>query len=304
MPVLITILFFLVVLGGTLGIANRRFRRSHALVKRLAERKGAAPVVPVQAGRRWSNLLAGLGSRFASRQQPGKLQRDFVRAGIRGPRAETLFHGSKVLSAAFGLTLVTAIMLFRKAETATLIMGAVAGAVAGMMLPGEYIRRRIRKRRKHLEKGLPNALDLLTICVEAGLGLDQAIVQVSRELDTAHPEISEEFAMVGFETRAGKRRADALRSLAERTGVLEIKKMTAVLLQADRFGTSVAQSLRVHSDHLRIQARQVAEEKAAKLGVKMVFPIFFFILPSLFVLTVGPVVVKIFRELLPMMNSM
>lgn len=303
MPGLVVILF-LVVFGTTAWIANRRFSRSNALVKRLTQREPSNSTAKGKPGQRWSNVLAGLGSRFASKREPGKLQRDFIRAGIRGPRAEVLFHGSKVLCSAGLLALVVAIMIFRKAETATLIMGAMAGGGAGFMLPGEYVRRRIRKRRKAIEKALPNALDLLTICVEAGLGLDQAIVQVSRELDTAHPEISEEFAMVGFETRAGKRRADALRSLADRTGVLEIKKMTAVLLQADRFGTSVATSLRVHSDHLRIQARQVAEEKAAKLGVKLVFPIFFFILPSLFVLTVGPVVVKIFRELLPMMNSL
>ena len=303
MALVLTVVLFVLVFGATIWFANRRFSRSNALVKRLTERKPTAGGSKA-GGQLWSNVLAGLGRRFASDRQPGKLQRDFIRAGIRAPRAELYFHGAKVLSALGCLALVTAIMLFRKAEMATLIMGVIAGAGAGLMLPGEYLRRRIRRRRKKMEKALPNALDLLTICVEAGLGLDQAIVQVARELDIAHPEISEEFAMVGFETRAGKRRADALRSLAERTGVLEIKKMTAVLLQADRFGTSVAQSLRVHSDHLRVQARQVAEEKAAKLGVKLVFPIFFFILPSLFVLTVGPVVVKIFRDLLPMMNSL
>jgi tight adherence protein C len=210
----------------------------------------------------------------------------------------------RVIAAVAGLAVVTAVMITREVESATAIMGALGGAGGGFMLPGELLKRRVRSRRKKIAKALPNALDLLTIAVEAGLGLDQAIVHVSVELNRPHPEISEEFSMVNLETRAGKRRADALRSMAERTGVLEVKKLSAVLIQADRFGTSIAQSLRAHSEHLRVQARQTAEEKAAKLGVKLVFPIFFFILPSLFVITVGPVVVRIFQELLPMMNSM
>jgi tight adherence protein C len=159
------------------------------------------------------------------------------------------------------------------------------------------------KRQKEISRGLPNSLDLLVVCVESGLGLDQAIAQVSKELEHAHPEISEEFGFVNLELKAGKRRVEALRNLAERTGVDDLKKLVAVLIQADRFGTGVAQSLRAHADFMRVQARQTAEEKAAKLGVKLIFPIFFCILPSLFVVTVGPVAVKIVRELLPMMNN-
>ena len=139
---------------------------------------------------------------------------------------------------------------------------------------------------------LANALDLMVVCVESGLGLDQAILQVAKELEHAHPEITEELAIVNLELKAGKRRAEALRNLADRTAVEDLKKLVAVLIQADRFGTGVAQSLRAHSDYMRVQARQIAEEKAAKLGVKLVFPIFFCILPSLFVVTVGPVVVQ------------
>jgi tight adherence protein C len=163
---------------------------------------------------------------------------------------------------------------------------------------------RSRRRQKQLRRGLPNALDLLVVCVESGLGLDQAIVQVAKELEHGHPEISEEFALVNLELKAGKRRVEALRNLADRTAVADLKKLVAVLIQADRFGTGVAQSLRAHADYMRVQARQQAEEKAAKLGVKLVFPIFFCILPSLFVVTVGPVVMRIMRELIPMMNNM
>ncbi len=166
------------------------------------------------------------------------------------------------------------------------------------------MRRAAAGRQKRIRRGLPNALDLMVVCVESGLGLDQAIVHVAKELQFAHPEISGEFGLMNLEMKAGARRAEALRNLADRTGVDEVKKLVAVLVQADRFGTSVAQSLRGHSEYMRVQTRQQAEEKAAKLGVKLVFPIFFCILPSLFVVTVGPVLVKIVRELIPMMVNM
>ena len=183
--------------------------------------------------------------------------------------------------------------------------GAVLGAIAvGFFGPNEYVRMVAKRRQKEISRGLANALDLMVVCVESGLGLDQAIMQVAKELQHAHPDISEEFALVNLELKAGKRRVDALRNLAERTASEDLKKLVAVLIQADRFGTGVAQSLRAHADYMRVQARQIAEEKAAKLGVKLVFPIFFCILPSLFVVTVGPVVIKIMRELIPMMNNM
>jgi len=182
-----------------------------------------------------------------------------------------------------------------------LIAGSCA---AGFFAPNEYVRRRARRRQRQIRRGLPNALDLLVVCVESGLGLDQAIVQTAKELEHAHPEISEELALVNFELRAGKRRVEALRNLAERTDVEELRKLTAVLIQADRFGTSISQTLRSHSDFMRVQARQLAEEKAAKLGVKLVFPIFFCILPSLFVVTVGPIMVRVVRELMPVINQM
>ena len=184
------------------------------------------------------------------------------------------------------------------------ILFLVASFAVGFFGPNEYVRHAARKRQKQILRGLPNALDLMVVCVESGLGLDQAILQVAKELQSAHPEISEEFSLMNLEMKAGKRRAEALRNLADRTGVEEVKKLVAVLVQADRFGTSVAQSLRGHSEYMRVQTRQQAEEKAAKLGVKLVFPIFFCILPSLFVVTVGPVIVRIVRELIPMMVNM
>ncbi len=202
------------------------------------------------------------------------------------------------------LPLLTALVVTPQSYDPSNKFAAILVAAAiGFFGPNEYVRRMASKRQKEISRGLPNALDLLVVCVESGLGLDQAILQVSKELEHAHPEISEEFGLVNLELKAGKRRVEALRNLAERTGVDDLKKLVAVLIQADRFGTGVAQSLRAHADFMRIQARQVAEEKAAKLGVKLIFPIFFCILPSLFVVTVGPVAMKIVRDLIPMMNN-
>jgi tight adherence protein C len=231
------------------------------------------------------------------------MQRRLIRAGMRGSHSLKILYGSKVLFGVSLPVLATTMAIRSQADTSNKFISILAAAAIGFFGPNEYVKLVAKRRQKHIARGLPNALDLLVVCVESGLGLDQAILQVSKELDHAHPEISEEFAMVNLELKAGKRRVEALRNLAERTGVEDLKKLVAVLIQADRFGTGVAQSLRQHADFMRVQARQVAEEKAAKLGVKLVFPIFFCILPSLFVVTVGPVVVKIMRELLPMMNN-
>jgi tight adherence protein C len=231
------------------------------------------------------------------------MQRRLIRAGFRGQHSLKVLYGSKLALVVTLPILATGYITGVDMDPERKIMAVLAAAAAGFFGPNEYVKRIAHRRQKEIRRGMPNSLDLLVVCVESGLGLDQAILQVSKELDHAHPEISEEFALVNLELKAGKRRTEALRNLAERTNVDELKKLVAVLIQADRFGTGIAQSLRGHADFMRVQARQVAEEKAAKLGVKLVFPIFFCILPSLFVVTVGPVAVKITRELLPMMKN-
>ncbi len=240
----------------------------------------------------------------ASPRDVGIVRRRLIRAGIRTPNSLKVLYGCKVL---FGvlLPIVVGLAIGNSAmEPTHKFLAVLAAAAAGFFGPNEYIQLRAKRRQKEIRKGLPNALDLMVVCVESGLGLDQAVIQVASELEQAHPSIAEEFGLVNLELKAGKRRADALRNLADRTAVDDLKKLVAVLIQADRFGTGIAQSLRGHSEYMRVQARQVAEEKAAKLGVKLVFPIFFCILPSLFVVTVGPVIVRIMRDLLPMMNNM
>src|ERR1700693_1877923 len=231
------------------------------------------------------------------------MQRRLIRAGYRNPNALKILYGAK---AHFGVLIpvITGIVLLNSTMDSSNKFAAMVAAVCiGFFGPNEYVRMVAKKRQKMIHRGLANALDLLVVCVESGLGLDQAVLQVAKELEDAHPKITEEWAIVNLELKAGKRRAEALRNLADRTAVEDLKKLVAVLIQADRFGTGVAQSLRAHSDYMRVQARQIAEEKAAKLGVKLVFPIFFCILPSLFVVTVGPVVMRIMRQLLPMMNN-
>ena len=231
------------------------------------------------------------------------MQRRLIRAGYRNPNALKILYGAKALFGVLVPVLTGVVLLNSNMDSSNKFAAMVAAVAIGFFGPNEYVRMVAKKRQKQIHRGLANALDLLVVCVESGLGLDQAILQVAKELEQAHPEITEELAIVNLELKAGKRRAEALRNLADRTAVEDLKKLVAVLIQADRFGTGVAQSLRAHSDYMRVQARQIAEEKAAKLGVKLVFPIFFCILPSLFVVTVGPVVMRIMRQLLPMMNN-
>lgn len=260
--------------------------------------------IPTHPSLVFREMLNRLGTVLpASPKDMSVMQRRLVRAGIRGPNALRMLYGAKVVMGVLLPLVMCGVVWNSSAEGLNKAAAVLAAAGLGFFGPNEYVSMASRRRQKQIRRGLANSLDLLVVCVESGLGLDQAIMQVAKELEHAHPEISEEFAMVNLELKAGKRRAEALRNLAERTAVDDLKKLVAVLIQADRFGTGVAQSLRAHADYMRVQARQIAEEKAAKLGVKLVFPIFFCILPSLFVVTVGPVAVKIVRELLPMMSG-
>jgi tight adherence protein C len=164
---------------------------------------------------------------------------------------------------------------------------------------------RLAKRRQHrMRLSLPDALDLLVVSVEAGLGLDQAVQRVADELSLVHPELSEELRLVHLEVRAGTARADALKNLANRTQLDDLSSLVTMLVQTDKFGTSVAQSLRVHSDSLRTKRRQRAEESAAKTGAKMVFPLVFCIFPAIWVVTIGPAAIKFVQVLVPMARDM
>jgi tight adherence protein C len=178
-----------------------------------------------------------------------------------------------------------------------------SGETFGYLLPGMALARMAKKRQHTIRLSLPDALDLLVVSVEAGLGLDQALQRVGEELAFAHKDLSDELRLVNLELRAGKARPDALRNLADRTGVDDLSSLVAMLVQTDKFGTSVAQSLRVHSDTLRTKRRQRAEEAAAKTGVKMVFPLVFCIFPAIWVVTIGPAAIKFVQVLFPLVKK-
>ncbi|HEX9206086.1 MAG TPA: type II secretion system F family protein [Candidatus Deferrimicrobiaceae bacterium] len=184
-----------------------------------------------------------------------------------------------------------------------LLLLALAGAGAGILLPGAYLKSKARKRQEAITDSLPDALDLMTVCVEAGLGINSAFVRIAEEFRLSSPVLSEEFDIVNREMVAGKPRIDALRALSDRTGVEDVKSLVAMLIQTERLGTSLAQSLRVHSDSLRVRRRQRAEEAAAKTTIKLVFPLVFLLFPALFIVILGPGVLQIIRVLFPAMGN-
>jgi len=250
------------------------------------------------------SLLHQLGSRVPSSDtEVANLKMDLVRAGFRSENALPVFYGLRIIATL--MMLFFCIMLEAKMPpNAVMKMGLMASGVgAGWVLPRFVLEKKVAKRQEILRLSLPDALDLMVVSIEAGLGLDQAIQHVAKELAPSHPQLSEEMQLVTLEMRAGKRRSDALRNFAERTGEAEFRKLVAILVQNDRFGTSMGESLRTHSDFMRTRRRQDAEERAGKVGVKLVFPIFFFILPSMLVVAAGPGLLQVFKYLFPMMKQ-
>jgi tight adherence protein C len=237
-----------------------------------------------------------------SPEDAGATRRDLMMAGYKSENAVKVFNGIRV---ALGIVLF-AFALAMRSSIPNPVLRIVALGFAGFMgyyFPGFMLDKKIAKRQDTLRLSLPDALDMMVVSVEAGLGLDQAIQHVGRELQMTHKELSEELSLVNLEMRAGKRRSEALRNLAERTGEPELQKLVAVLVQTDRFGTSIGDSLRAHSDFLRVKRRQEAEERAGKVGVKLVFPIFFFILPAMLVVAAGPGLLQVFKYLFPLMKQ-
>jgi tight adherence protein C len=231
-----------------------------------------------------------------SAKELGKLQQRLVVAGYRSREALVVF---------FGLRLGLALIFFALAATPIFVGRpslpvALAACAVGYVLPSMVLARMAKRRQHRMRLGLADALDLLVVSVEAGLGLDQALQRVSDELIFAHPDLCEEIRLINLELRAGTARSEALHNLARRTELDDISSLVTMLVQTDKFGTSVAQSLRVHSETLRTKRRQRAEEAAAKTGAKMVFPLVICIFPSIWVVTLGPAIIKFVQILLPM----
>lgn len=220
-----------------------------------------------------------------------------TRAGFRESRHVPMYFGIRAVAAVAVLVLLFATGWGFRHPLLLILLPTI-----GYLVPKFMLLRMIRSRQERIQLSLPDALDLLVICVEAGLGLDQALKRVSQELAFAHRDISEELQLATLETRAGRTRPDALRNLALRTGVDDIRSLVAVLIQTDRFGTSIAQALRVHSDSLRTERRQRAEEKAAKTTIKMVPALVLCLFPAMFIVSLGPAAIQVVRHLRPMLG--
>ena len=221
-----------------------------------------------------------------SQQESSVVQQRLVRAGFRGDGVAKMFYGAKVITPLFlvALVLVTEIARFSPFFVYAVALGG------GFLAPDFWLGRKISNRQSAIRRGLPDVLDLLVICVEAGLSLDQATARTAEEMHRAQPELSDELGIVALEQRAGRARSDAWKHLAERTDVDVVRNLVSMLVQAEQFGTSIGKTLRVHSDTLRTKRIQEIEEKAAKLSVKLLFPLVLFIFPSLFLVVLGPAV--------------
>jgi tight adherence protein C len=265
--------------GSYVARSSPTRRRLDALVQ---EGEAAGFLVPEGQATARENALVPL-----SPKNMGLLRRRLTTAGFHRPSAVNYYIAAQIVLAAllFGLP------IYFIGQTRGLIM-ALMGAGIGYIAPGMLLDRRIGARKLKIENGLPDALDLLIVSLEAGLALDQAILKTGEELAIAHPELAEELRLVNIECRAGKPRLEAFKNFAARTKVDDVRALVAMLVQTDRFGTSVAQALRTHAEVSRTKRRQRAEEKAAKIGVKLVFPLVFCLFPAFYVVTLGPAIIK------------
>lgn len=225
-----------------------------------------------------------------SPREMGRLQRQLAKAGYLGYTPAIVFALAEI-----GLPLIAGgVMLVVFGVQGGWLFAVIAAAIA-YTLPGLYLSRLMHRYKKAIRNGLADALDLLIVCIEAGSGLDQALIKATDELHVSHPQLSEELSLITTEIRAGKPRLEAFKNFAERTKVDDVQSLVSMLVQTDRFGTSVTQALRTHAEVLRTKRRQRAEEKAAKLGVKLVFPLVLCLFPALYVVTLGPAVIQFVR---------
>lgn len=232
------------------------------------------------------------------RKKLKEIKKMLMQAGYYGERALSLFLFWKLVSPLIAL-LISLVLVFTSQYTlAVKSMLAYLLLAGGYYLPNFLVKKKIESRQKKIAEGLPDALDLLVVCVEAGLGLNAALKRVADDCKLSNPDLSYEFNLVNLEIRAGLEREQALRNLADRTGLEDIAGLVAVLIQADRFGTSIATALRVQSDTMRTKRRQKLEEKAAQTPVKLIFPLLLFIFPALMVVIMGPAVIQVMEQFL------
>jgi tight adherence protein C len=273
---------FSTLVGNRVGAAN-------GLLDLVARRRPASVETLIKP---FENILP------RSAAEVSVIQKRLIRAGYRKPAAVNLFYGSKVLVPVGLSALAAATGAYR--WNPFMVFALAAGL--GFLAPDYWLGTRIANRKYRIGTGLPEALDLMVICTEAGLGLDQTISRVADELKVSQPEVRDEFSLLLLEQKAGLPRENALKNLAERTGLNSLRALSNTLIQADKYGTNIAKTLRVYADTMRTQRRQQAEEMAAKTSVKLVFPLAIFIFPSLFVVTLGPAIISISENFVKMLN--
>jgi tight adherence protein C len=290
----------LTALADRSGKAEDRLRRimNPALGRKATEEQLAKRQEKFQSQVAKAANKLGQSLRPSDEQELGKLRLKLLNAGFRNENSVAVFFGIKVILAVLGLTIVLPIAalkfgMTRNAFTVT----AMAGGL-GFYLPGMIVDSRKKKRSEAIFLGLPDALDLMVVCVEAGLGLDSAMRRVTSELSSSCPVLCEEFAISNFQLQMGRARKDVLRDLGLRTGVDDMRSLAAVIIQAEKFGSSIGAALRVQSDAMRLRRRQFAEERAAKTAVKIMIPLILFIFPGVFVVLVGPAGIQIANTLM------
>jgi len=269
---------------------------------RLRDRlKGNVEKKPEPLGKKKLNsIFASVGDVAASplmpktREEQYEMKRRLARAGVYSTGALRIMQGSKVMLSVIGL----AAGYWFGVWLENVMIGVAFGGMLGFLAPTFWLKQQTKAHLRALDRGLPDALDLLVICVEAGLTLDAAMQRVGQELSLAHPKLSRELEITHLETRLGLSRADSLKNLGERTGSEQLESLATLLVQADRFGTSVASALRVHAESLRISRQQAAEEQAAKASVKLTFPLVFFIFPAVLIVLAGPAAIGLFKSAL------
>ena len=252
-----------------------------------------------------SNILEKHSQQLSKPLQPktaaqhGKIRDRLNHAGYRSEEAVMVFLALKFISGATGLVIGGGIAVFMNGLTTTALLRTLACAGIFFFAPEVILSLKAKKRKEKIFLGLPDALDLLTVCVEAGLGLDQAMRKVSDEVEKTQPTIAHEFAISNMQVQMGRPRDEVFQELGSRNGVDDLRTLASVIIQTDKFGSSISKALRVQSDAMRIQRRQIAEEKAAKTAVKLIFPLVLFIFPGIFVVLVGPAAITMVNEMLP-----
>jgi len=268
-----------------------------ATMRRLSQVTGTGPVSD-----RFESVVGDAPSALARRARSfvpkspksmGRVQRMLATAGYHGEWPAIIF-----VAVQLGLpALVFALGVYLFGRGTPMIFSALAG-LASYLVPNFWLAQKVDQRRTLIRNGLPDAIDLLIVCIEAGSGIDQALARVAEELAIAYPALARELDMVGSEMRAGKPRMEAFKNFAERTKIDDVRSLVAMLVQTDRFGTSLGQALRTHAETSRTKRRQRAEEKAAKLGVKLLFPLVFCLFPAFYLVVLGPSVLRIFRQMI------